>query len=77
MRPGDLFLLFLIWYAAVRLVLETLRTGNWIVFGIPTAMLVSAVVIVGTLVVLAIRHRPGAADGDRWGEPPAAEEDPR
>ena len=26
--------------------------------------------IVGSLAVLAIRHRPGAADGDRWGDPP-------
>jgi phosphatidylglycerol:prolipoprotein diacylglycerol transferase len=75
LRPGDLFLVFLIWYAAVRFLLETLRTDNWIVLGIPTAMLVSAVVIVGALVVLAIRHRPGAADGDRWGDPPAPEDD--
>ena len=70
MRPGDLLLIWLIWYAAVRFVLETLRTGNWTIGGIPTAMIVSALVIVGALVVLALRHRPGAADGDRWGEPP-------
>ncbi len=28
MRPGDLFLIWLIWYATVRLALETLRTGQ-------------------------------------------------
>jgi phosphatidylglycerol:prolipoprotein diacylglycerol transferase len=74
MRPGDLFLIFLVWYAAIRLVLETLRTGNWTFFGVPTAMVVSAAVIVVALAVLALRHRPGAADGDRWGDPPARAE---
>lgn len=72
MRPGDLLLIFFIWYAAVRFGLETLRTGNWVLLGIPTAMLVSGVVIVGALAVLALRHRPGAAEGDRWGDPPEA-----
>ncbi len=61
MRPGDLVLIFFIWYAAVRFALETLRTGNWTFFGIPTAMVVSAAVIVISLVALAWRHRPGAA----------------
>jgi hypothetical protein len=74
MRPGDLFLLFLIWYAVVRLALETLRTGNWIIGGIPTATIVSTLLIVGSLVALAIRHRPGAS-GDRWGEPPVDDQD--
>src|SRR5215218_475968 len=64
LRPGDLFLLFLIWYATVRLVLETLRTGNWTLLGIPTATIVSVLVIAGALVVLVLRHRRGAADGD-------------
>lgn len=68
MRPGDLWLMFLIWYSAVRLVLETLRTGNWTAFGVPVAMLVSVAVIVVALVVLAWRHRPAAVAGDRWGD---------
>jgi len=75
LRPGDLFLVFLIWYATVRLVLETLRTGNWTLLGIPTAMIVSVLVIAGALVVLVLRHRRGAADGDRWGDPPVRDED--
>jgi phosphatidylglycerol:prolipoprotein diacylglycerol transferase len=75
MRPGDLLLIFFIWYAAVRLVLETLRTGNWTFFGVPTAIVISAIAIVGSLLVLAIRHRPGAAEGDRWGDPPEPEDD--
>jgi hypothetical protein len=38
-------------------------------------MIVSVLVIAGALVVLALRHRPGAAGGDRWGEPPPRDED--
>ncbi len=70
MRPGDIFLLWLVWYAVVRFALETLRTGNWTVFGLPTAMIISVLAILGALLLLAVRHRPGAAGGDRWGEPP-------
>lgn len=79
LRPGDLLLVFFIWYAVVRLLLETLRTGNWTFFGVPTAILVSSVVIAGALAVLAWRHRPGAAGGDRWDDgqdDPDAFEDP-
>lgn len=70
MRPGDLMLIWFVWYAVVRLVLETFRTQNWTVLGIPTAMIVSIAVILLAVAVLAYRHRPGAAEGDRWGEPP-------
>jgi phosphatidylglycerol:prolipoprotein diacylglycerol transferase len=75
MRPGDLFFLFLIWYAIVRFALETFRVDNWTLFGIPTAMVISTAIVIGSLVALAIRHRPGAAGGDRWGEPPVPDED--
>ena len=74
LRPGDLFLLFLVWYAVVRLLLEMLRTGNWTFFGIPTAMVVSAIVIAFAIVVFAIRHRPGSGV-ERWGDPPTPDED--
>jgi hypothetical protein len=75
MRPGDLLLIFFAWYAVVRLALETLRTGNWTFFGVPTAIVVSALVIVGSLAALALRHRPGAGGGDRWGDPPEPDDD--
>ncbi len=71
MRPGDLILVWFIWYAAVRLVLETLRTGNWTFFGVPTAIVISASVIILALGILAFRHRPAAAGAERWGDPPA------
>ena len=70
MRPGDLFLLWVIWYSAVRFALETLRVDNRTLGGIPTASIVATLLIVGSLAVMVWRHRPGAAAGDRWGEPP-------
>lgn len=73
LRPGDLILTFFIWYATVRLLLETLRTGNWTINGIPTASLISIVAIIGAVAVLVFRHRPGAAAADRWDEEPQPE----
>ena len=70
MRPGDLLLIWFIWYAVVRFALETLRTGNWTVLGLPTAMVISSVIIVSAVGLLLFRHRPGAANAERWGEPP-------
>ncbi len=74
MRPGDLLLIFFVWYGAVRFALETFRTGNWTFFGVPTAMLVSGLAVIGALILLAIRHRTGAAAADRWGEPPEVDD---
>ena len=64
LRPGDLFLGWLIWYAVVRFGLETLRNGNWTFGGVPTAMILSAVMVVVALALLAWRHRPAARDAD-------------
>lgn len=55
--PGDLLLVFFIWYASVRFALESLRTGNWTFFGVPVAQIISAIVIVGAAAALVIRHR--------------------
>ena len=41
LRPGDLLLVFFIWYGAVRFALEAFREGNWTFFGVPTAQIVS------------------------------------
>ena len=74
MRPGDLLLIWFMWYAAVRFWLETFREGNWTFFGLPTAMVVSTVVILGAGAALLYRHRPGAVF-EAWGEPPIPDED--
>ncbi len=57
LRTGEIALIFFIWYAAVRFVLEFLRVDNWTFFGIPTAQLISVIVIVVSLVLLVVRHR--------------------
>jgi phosphatidylglycerol:prolipoprotein diacylglycerol transferase len=57
LRAGDLLLIFFIWYAAVRFVLENLRTGNWTLEGIPTAQIFSILFALGSLIVLIYRHR--------------------
>jgi len=65
LRPGDIVLLFFAWYGTTRFLLEPLRTNNWTLDGIPTASIISAAAVVGALVLLAWRHRPGAAANDQ------------
>ena len=72
LRPGDIVLLFFVWYGTTRFLLEPLRTNNWLVDGIPTASIISALAVVGALLVLAWRHRPGAVAGDRGASDPDA-----
>ncbi|MES2210325.1 MAG: prolipoprotein diacylglyceryl transferase [Chloroflexota bacterium] len=62
LRAGDQILIFFIWYAVVRFLLENLRTGNWFVGGIATAQLMSILFGLGALLVLVYRHR--RPDGD-------------
>ena len=78
LRPGDLVLLFFAWYGTTRFLLEPLRTNNWLLGGVPTASIISAVAVVGALLVLAWRHRPGAAAGDAGGpSDPTVDDFPR
>jgi phosphatidylglycerol:prolipoprotein diacylglycerol transferase len=59
-RPGDLFLIFFIWYGTVRFALETLRVGNWTFQEIPVASIISMALVGGAAVLLVVRHlRPG------------------
>jgi phosphatidylglycerol---prolipoprotein diacylglyceryl transferase len=66
--PGDLLLIFFVWYGTTRFLLEFMRSGNWTFFGIPTAQIVSAGFIVVGLALLWYRHRGG-------GRPMASEAD--
>lgn len=59
LRPGDLLLVFFIWYGIVRFLLETFRTANWTFFGVPMAMIVSGAVVLAAAAILVWRHRPG------------------
>ncbi len=58
LRIGDVALAYFMWYGVERFLLEFFRSGyNWTFFTIPTAQVVSAIVVLGALVVLIIRHR--------------------
>jgi phosphatidylglycerol---prolipoprotein diacylglyceryl transferase len=58
LRPGDILLIFFVWYGVVRFWLETFRHDNWTFFGTPTAQVVSLLFIVPSLAILILRHAP-------------------
>jgi phosphatidylglycerol:prolipoprotein diacylglycerol transferase len=57
LKDGDLFLIYLIWYPLGRIWVESLRPDAWTIGSIPTAQIVSAILIVIASIALAIRHR--------------------
>ena len=59
LRPGDLLLVFFVWYGVVRFGLEALRADNWTFFGVPTTQIVTLGFILVGLVGLWYRHGPG------------------
>ena len=61
LRAGDHILIFFVWYAIVRFILENLRTGNWFVGGVPTAQLMSLFFGLGAFLLLLYRHRQPVA----------------
>jgi phosphatidylglycerol:prolipoprotein diacylglycerol transferase len=62
---GDVAMLYFVWYGSVRTVLETSRTGNWMVGGIPVAIFIGVGAAVVGAAVIIIRHARG------WGTPGA------
>ena len=60
---GDVALLYIMWYGAVRSGLETFRTDNWLIAGVPTAIWLGMIAFVLSAAWLVIRHRRG------WGSP--------
>jgi len=64
LHSGDQILIFFMWYAVVRFLLENLRTGNWFVGGIPTAQIMSVLFGLGAFLLLLYRHRR-PAEGER------------
>ena len=62
---GDVAMLYFVWYGSVRTVLETFRTGNWVVGGIPVAILIGVGAAAIGAGVIIIRHARG------WGTPGA------
>ncbi len=55
--PGDVALLYFVWYGLERSLLETLRKGyDWTLLGIPTAQLVGLGAAAVALAAIAFRH---------------------
>jgi phosphatidylglycerol---prolipoprotein diacylglyceryl transferase len=83
---GDIVLMYIMWYGAVRSVLEGYRTGNWVILGIPTAMWLGILAFVFAAAWLVIRHvrgrgsplvrPPGERDVHRAEETDAARSQP-
>jgi len=59
---GDMLSLYLIWYPVGRILVEMLRPDAWIVSGIPTAQIVSVILIlIGVGLAIYRRRQPGLA----------------
>jgi phosphatidylglycerol:prolipoprotein diacylglycerol transferase len=57
LKEGDLFLAYLVWYPLGRLWVEALRPDAWKIGNIPTAQIISVVLIVAAVVIFVLRHR--------------------
>jgi phosphatidylglycerol:prolipoprotein diacylglycerol transferase len=57
---GDAVLMYIMWYGAVRTLLETYRVNNWTVLGLPTAMWIGIIGFVLAGAWLIVRHRRGS-----------------
>jgi phosphatidylglycerol:prolipoprotein diacylglycerol transferase len=57
LKEGDLFLFYLIWYPVGRLWVESLRPDAWRIANIPTAQIISVMLIIISAAMLAVRHR--------------------
>ena len=67
---GDAVLMYIMWYGAVRALLETYRVNNWTILGVPTAMWIGIIGFVLAGGWLWYRHRRG------WGSPMIRPDDP-
>ncbi len=56
---GDAVLMYIMWYGAVRTLLETYRVNNWTILGVPTAMWLGIIGFVLAGAWLIYRHRRG------------------
>lgn len=56
LQEGDLFLAYLIWYPLGRLWVESLRPDAWRIDSIPTAQIISVLLIAVAVTMLLIRH---------------------
>lgn len=62
---GDIALIYIIWYGAVRSALETFRVNNWVILEVPTAIWIGTIGILLAAGFLVLRH------AKHWGIPGA------
>ncbi len=60
LKPGDLLLVFFIWCGSVRFVVESLKTDNWLFFGVPTAQIVAGITVGASALILIVHHARAA-----------------
>jgi phosphatidylglycerol---prolipoprotein diacylglyceryl transferase len=61
-KDGDLISIYMMWYGGVRLIVESFRFDAWVVTGgLPTAQLISLVLIALGAGLLIVRHRRAGA----------------
>lgn len=70
LRPGDVFLIYLILYSIVRFLVEFQRPDAWTIGGLPTAQWIAVGIGVIAAIILIIRHRIQIPE--RTGGPPIA-----
>lgn len=56
-RPGDIFLIYLVWYPAERFLLEFLRADKWVQGGIPMAQWIGISLVILAIVLFIVNHR--------------------
>jgi phosphatidylglycerol:prolipoprotein diacylglycerol transferase len=62
LRRGDLASFWMIWYGGGRMVLETFRSGwDWTIGGVPTAMLIGAVLVAVGVLSVELRRLAGVS----------------
>ena len=68
---GDIALMYIMWYGAVRTALESFRneTGNWHILGVPTAMWIGILGFVLAGGFLILRHQRGWGTPGAWLDP--------
>ena len=57
LRPGDIFLMYLIMYPLARFIVEFQRPDAWTIAGLPTAQWIAVLTAVGAAIALIVRHR--------------------
>ena len=69
LRQGEIFMTYVIWYSVGRFIIEYMRTDQLLFLGIPTAMILSAALIIGALVLLFYRRQSGLAEARYLDDP--------